>query len=432
MTINRRRFLQATLASSLTAPAVFGAAKNKKYRLAIVGSGWWGRNILNAALASQTVEPAAVVDVDQQQRDAAVKICKEKTGIDVKTFGDYREMLEQIKPEIVINAAPDHWHALITIAACQSGAHVYVEKPICHTINEGIAMVKAARETKRKVQVGTHRRVSPHCLSAMEFLRSGKLGKIGHVRSFVHYQGGGGGQPAADSPVPDGLDWDMYCGPAQLTAYNRQIHPLGFRQFLNFANGYTADWGTHWFDLILLWSQEEQYPKSAASTGGRFLYRDNTTAPDTQSVIYQFDKFDVHWETRRWGGNAAERHQFGCYFYGTKGTLHLGWQDGWTFYRSADTNGQAAEHQNAQVDEPGGQNIAAHWLDFIDAIEKDRLPVSDIETGHRATTMALLGMLSLKLGRGVVWDGVQQTIPNDPQACRLLQRDYRNPWRYPV
>ncbi|MDR0869182.1 MAG: Gfo/Idh/MocA family oxidoreductase [Planctomycetaceae bacterium] len=430
----RRRFLQVaalTAASAFAAPAVLGADKNKKYRLALVGSGWWGKNIFNTALASKTVEPVAVVDVDKRQLETGIKASEDGTGITPKRFTDYREMLEQIKPDIVINATPDHWHPLITIAAVHAGANVYVEKPVCHTVNEGIAMVKAARETGKKIQVGTHRRVSPHNQQAIEFLRSGRAGEVGHIRAFVHYQGGAG-SPAPDEPVPDGLDWNFWCGPAPLVPFNPRIHPKGFRNFLNFGNGQLGDWGIHWLDQITWWAGDNVYPKSVASTGGRFIAKDNSDGPDTQTVIYQFDNFDLEWEHRRYSGNPPEKHNIGVYFYGTKGTLHLGWQDGWSFYPSQDCNGTPAEHGDPKLDKPDDQNIAGLWANFIDSIEKDRLPVCDIEKGHRSTTLALLGMLSLKLGRGIVWDGEKQVIPNDPAAAKLLSREYRAPWKYPA
>jgi len=422
--------MAATAVSTLPVPAVFGADTNKKYRVALVGSGWWGMNILNTAIASKTVEPVALVDVDKNYLDPALKKVEEATGTLPKGFNDYREMLEQVKPDIVINATPDHWHALITIDACKAGAHVYLEKPISHTINEGIAMVKTARETKRTVQVGTHRRVSPHNIAAMELLKSGRLGKIGSVRAFVHYQGGAGTKEP-DSPVPEGLDWNMWCGPAPLVPFNKRIHPRGFRNFMDFATGQLGDWGIHWLDQILWWSQEEQYPKSVASTGGRFVAEDNSDGPDTQHTIFQFDKFNVLWEHRRYSGNPPERHHIGIYFYGTRGTLHLGWQDGWSFYRSGNMNVEPEEHMPPQLNKPDDQNIDALWADFISCIESGKTPVCDIEKGHRSTTMALLGMLSLKLGRGIVWDGEKQTIPNDPEAVKLLSRTYRAPWVYP-
>jgi len=184
------------------------------------------------------------------------------------------------KPEIVIVGTPDHWHPLIMIAAVKAGAHVYVEKPIGHTIMEGRAMVNAARSTGRVVQVGTHRRISPHNVSGREFIRSGKLGDIGMVRCFVNY-GGGPEKPLPTVAVPNELDWDMWCGPAPLRPFNggdprfpnqgagnRGIHPRGFRNYLDYANGTLGDWGIHWFDQVL-WVTGEKYPKRVYSTGGR-------------------------------------------------------------------------------------------------------------------------------------------------------------------
>ncbi|MGL4593287.1 MAG: Gfo/Idh/MocA family oxidoreductase [Thermoguttaceae bacterium] len=438
MTITRRRFLTTsavamsavTAASRFPTPALFGVERTKKYRTALIGSGWWGTNILNAAIASKTIEPVALVDVDSRQLEKCSKDIASKTDAKLKNYVDYREMLEEIKPEIVINATPDHWHALATIDSCKSGAHVYVEKPICHTINEGIAMVKTAREMDRTVQVGTHRRVSPHNKAAIEFLKSGEVGDIGHIRAFVNYAGGFG-NPTPDAEVPVELNWDMWCGPAPLVPYNPRIHPKGFRTFLPFANGQLGDWGIHWLDQIMWWSNDEVAPKYVASTGGRFLNNDNTTAPDTQHVVYQFDKFDVVWEHRLYAGNAPEKHHIGLYFYGTKGVLHLGWLDGWSFYPRGGDNVAPTKQMAPQLDEPDQQNIAGLWTDFIDAIESNRKPICDIEIGHRSTTMALLGMISLKLGRSISWDGKTQTIPNDSEACQLLSREYRAPWKYP-
>jgi len=434
MTLSRRRFLTATTlatvaASTFATPAIFGAERTKKYRTALVGSGWWGMNILNTAIRTGTIEPVALVDVDRRHLDPALRSVEASTGLLPKGFNDYRDMLEEIKPEIVIDATPDHWHALVTTDSCKAGAHVFTEKPTGHTVNESIAMVRIARETNRTVQVGTHRRVSPHNIAAMEFLRSGRLGKIGSIRAFVHYQGGPGTR-APDEPVPEGLDWEMWCGPAPRVPFNRRIHPRGFRHFLNFANGQLGDWGIHWLDQVLWWS-EEQYPKSVASTGGRFIREDNSDGPDTQFTVYQFDNFSLTWEHRMYAGNPPEKHYVGLYFYGTGGVLHLGWQDGWSFYPSAGRNAEPTERMAPQLDRPDDQNIFPLWMDFIESIETGRKPVSDIEHGHRSTTMALLGMLALKLGRGIVWDGVNQTIPNDPEAQKLLSREYRAPWVYP-
>ena len=423
METNRRIFLKSTM---LAAPA-FLYAQPQKYRTALIGTGWWGMNILGEAMQSGQCKVVAMCDVDPNQLDPAAEKVEKLTGDKPKKYRDYRELLKSEKPDICIVATPDHWHPLIMIEAVKTGAHVYVEKPIGHTIKEGRAMVNAARAADRVVQVGLHRRISPHNVSGMEFLKSGKAGKIGMVRAFVHY-GGGPGEMVADSEPPKGMDWDMWCGPAPLRPYNKTIHPKGFRQYLDYANGQLGDWGVHWMDQILWWT-EEKYPRKVYSTMARHIKRDNTDAPDTQVVNYEFESFTAVWEHRLYAANEAERTNVGCYFYGTEGTFHMGWLDGWTFY-PADTKKQTI-HQEAHLNEPDQQNIRELFADFLASIKARKRSLTDIEIGHRSTNMSLLGMLSAKLGRSVQWDGAKELIVGDAEANKRLSRAYRGTWQYP-
>lgn len=446
--MNRRTFLKTSVAAgfSLAAfPLLAVESRTKKYRTALVGCGWWGNNILGEAMASGACQLVALCDVDQRFLAKTTERVGKESSDQPKVYGDYREMIDKEKPEIVIVATPDHWHPLITIAAVQAGAHVYVEKPISHTILEGRAMVNAARSANRVVQVGTHRRISPHNIAARDFLRSGKAGQIGMVRCFVAYGGGGPEKPRKNIEPPKGLDWDMWCGPAPLRPFNGDennpwgggIHPRGFRSYLDYANGTLGDWGIHWLDQIL-WITGEKHPRKVFSSGGRPIKgppvltaeEQTTDAPDHQIATYEFEQFNVVWENRQFAGNNAEKgEEVGCYFYGTKGTFHLGWKGGFTFHPS--DKKQDPIRMDATLHEPDQQNIKELWADFLDAIEKGRPPVSDIEEIHRSTTCSLLGMLSLKAGRSVVWDGVKETIVGDDEACKLLRRDYRGPWVYP-
>ena len=179
----------------------------------------------------------------------------------------------------------------------------------------------------------------------------------------------------------------------------------------------------------ILWWTDEKAPKTISSTGGRFIKRDNTTAPDTQVASFAFDSFTATWEHRFYAGNPAEKHNIGCYFYGTEGTFHMGWQDGWTFYPS---NGKKAPiHQDPELHKPDDQNIRELFANFLECIKTGERPVCDIEIGHRSTSMSLLAMLSLKLGRSIAWDGEKQVIVGDDAANQLLRREYRTPWVYP-
>ena len=429
--MQRVTFIQATAAATVgfaAAPLIKVLGKDKKYTTALIGSGWWGGNILRCAIQAGESKVVALCDVDENQIKATLEEVKKLSGDTPKIYRDYRELLAKEKPEIVIVATPDHWHPLIAIAAMKAGAHVYVEKAICHTINEGKAMVNAARDTQRIVQVGTHRRASPHNISGMQFLKLGKAGKIGSVRAFVHYPGGPG-KKTPDAEAPSTLDWNMWCGPAPLRAYNPTMHPKGFRSYLDYANGQLGDWGIHWMDQILWWT-EEKHPKKVYSTANRFIRQDSTDAPDTQNVLFEFETFTASWEHRLYAGNEAEKTNIGCYFYGTEGTFHMGWLDGWTFYPS-DTKKQII-HEAPKLDEPDQQNIAALWTDFLTSIKTNKLSMCDIEIGQRSTNMSLLGMLSWKLGRSVEWDGEKGLIKNDAEANKLLSRAYRGEWVYPT
>ena len=438
MSINRRTFLKSSIATGLafSAPAILKAQTGRKYRTALIGSGWWGMNIARTAMQSGQCKMVAMCDVDLNQLAPAAAEIEKLTGDKPGKYQDFRELLDAEKIDIAIVATPDHWHPLITIAAVKAGAHVYVEKPIGHTIKEGRAMVNAARFAGRVVQVGTHRRISPHNVSGMEFLKSGKAGKIGMVRAFVHY-GGGPEKPRPNSAVPAGLDWDMWCGPGPLRPFNTKIHPRGFRQFLDYGNGTLGDWGIHWLDQILWWT-EEKYPKRVFSTGGRPVKgppvndeRGQTTdSPDHQVASFEFENFTAVWEHRQFAGNNAEKGEnVGCYFYGTKGTFHMAWRDGWTFYPSG--RGQKVINEKPKLNQPDSQNIKELWDDFLKAIRTGSTPVCDIEVIHRSTNMSLLGMLSLKIGRSVEWDGEKERITGDSEANKLLSRKYRKPWVYP-
>lgn len=426
--MNRRAFIKSTVAAGAAWSAVplVGRKTARRYRTALVGSGWWGMNILREAIRAGESQVVALCDVDRGQLAPAAEEVERLTGEAPRRYGDYRELLAAERPELVVVATPDHWHPLITIAACEAGADVYVEKPVGHTVDEGRAMVEAARRHERVVQVGTHRRVSPHNWSGIAFLRSGKAGRIGMVRAFVHY-GGGPGEAVPDADPPPGLDWDFWCGPAPLRPFNRRIHPRGFRQYLDFANGQIGDWGIHWLDQILWWT-DEPHPRRIASTGGLHVRRDGADAPDTQVATFEFESFTATWEHRLYAANQAERHAIGAYFYGTEGTFHMGWLDGWTFYPADER--QPTLHEPPQLHEPDHQNIRELWADFLEAVRTRRRPVCDIETGHRATAMSLLAMAALKTGRTLEWDG--RRIAGDAEANALLRRPYRAPWTYPA
>ncbi len=439
MLLTRRRFLHTTTfagAAFTAAPFVRAADPNRKFRTALIGTGWWGKNILKEALASGRCQIVALCDVDARALEVAAEQVNDLSGDQPWTCKDYRELLAKEKPDIAIIATPDHWHALNTIEALKAGAHVYVEKPTGHTVNESRAMLAVARASGRVVQAGLHRRIGPHHVSAMKFLKSGAVGDVGMVRLFAH--GGGGKEfPSPNARPPDGMDWDLWCGPAPLRPFNTKIHPGGWRHFLDYGNGQLGDWGVHWLDQVLWWSGEK-YPKRIFSTAGRPVRgpavlnekEQTSDAPDHQIVVYDFESFTCVWEHRRFAENNTEKHKIGAYFYGTRGTLHIGWRDGWTFY-PANARDKVL-HEGAQLQEPDGHNIKLLWADFLAAVEGRGKGVANIEIAHRASVLPLLGMISWRVGRSLEWDAAKEQIVGDADANKLLSRPYRPPWEYPV
>jgi predicted dehydrogenase len=432
MSLTRREFIAAGAA----APFILGARYPRKYRTALIGSGWWGKNILKEAIEAGQSKVVALCDVDANAAEVAADQVKDLNGDAPKTYGDFRELLDKEKPEIVIIATPDHWHALITIAALKAGAHVFVEKPTGHTVAESRAMLNAAKDSGKVVQVGLHRRIGPHHVNALKFLKDGGAGSVGMVRLFAHY-GGGPEKPTANAPAPEGMNWDLYCGPSKLRPFCRKIHPGGWRQFLDFGNGQLGDWGVHWLDQVLAWT-DEKFPKRVYSTGGRQIKgapvltdkEQTTDAPDHQVAVYDFESFTCTWEHRQFADNQAEKHQIGAYFYGTKGTLHIGWRDGWTFHPA--NAKEKAIHEESQLQEPDGHNLKLLWADFLESLGGSRAPVASIERAHRSSVLPLLGMISLRVGRSLQWDGEKEQIVGDADASAMLKRPYRGPWVYPT
>jgi predicted dehydrogenase len=435
--MNRRKFLRATTSGLFLAggaPFVLGQQPSK-YKTALIGSGWWGKNILREAIASGRCKVVGLCDVDSSNLESSGEQITEASGDAPKLYKHHQELLEKEKPEIVIIASPDHWHALHTIDALRAGAHVFVEKPTGHTVNESRAMFKAAKESGRVVQVGLHRRIGPHHVSGMKFLKSGAVGEVGMVRLFAH-GGGGPERPTANIEPPEGMDWETWCGPAPKRPFNRKLHPGGWRNFLDYANGTLGDWGVHWLDQVLWWSGEK-YPKRIFCAGGRPISgpavlnekEQTTDAPDHQVATYEFEKFTCVWEHRKFADNNAEKHKIGSYYYGTKGTLHIGWKDGWTFYPS--NNRDSIVHENSELQEPDGHNIKLLWADFIEAIENKKPAVARIELAHRSSVLPLLGMISWRVGRSIGWDADKEVIIGDAKANELLERPYRAPWVYP-
>src|SRR5436190_5193709 len=270
--MNRRNFLRTAGASTLAFAAAnktsFAADEDKALRVALIGCGWYGKTDLFHLIQVAPVEVVALCDVDKKMVESAADLVSQRQHSKKRppVYGDYRKLLAEQRPEIVLVGTPDHWHCLPMIEACKAGADVYVQKPISYDVVEGQAMAAAARKYKRTVQVGLERRSTPHILEARDrYINSGVLGKIASVDIHSYY-GSGRGFPAPSAPPP-GLDWEMYVGPAAWRDYSEGIHPRRWRDCREFSNGQTGDLCVHLFDVTRMFLNL-RWPRSISAIGG--------------------------------------------------------------------------------------------------------------------------------------------------------------------
>ena len=448
--ISRRRFLQS--GSALAALAAFpslGAdalelVNGKPKRVGLIGAGWYGKSDLWRLLQVAPVEVVSICDVDQHMLAEAVEMAgrRQKSGNKPRSYTDFREMLKEKDLDIVLIGSPDHWHSLHAIAAMESGADVYCQKPISADVIEGEAMVAAARKYQRVVQIGTQRRSTPHWIDAKkQIVDAGLLGKIGHVEMCCYFPMRMNENRPLQA-VPDFLDYEMWTGPAPLRPYDGLPHRSWWRAFMEYGNGIVGDMCVHMFDGAR-WMLDLGWPKSVSSSGGIYVQKEGkSNIPDTQTAIFEYDGFDAVWQHRTWGTAPDPDYPWALFIHGEKGTLKISTMRG--DFIPVDRNAKPIhfdcvyerEQYPEDLTEKNIEINAApatrrHMLDFLAAIENRTRPVADIEQGHISTASCILANLSMKAGRTLSYDPAQRIVVGDPEATTLLRRPYRAAWQHP-
>ena len=447
--IHRRRFLLDT--SSALAFAALGKrgldflSKTAARRVALIGTGWYGKSDLFRLMQVAPVDVVGLCDPDAQQLNKAAEMItqRQKNNNKPALYGNYRKLLSEQKPEIVLIGTPDHWHALTTIDSIKAGAHVYVQKPISVDVLEGEAMLAAARKYNKTVQVGTQRRSTPHLIDAKKnIVDAGLLGKISHVELCCYYHMRNNGNPP-EQPVPDFFDYEMWTGPAPLRPYDGLPHIRWWRTFMEYGNGIMGDMCIHMLDTVR-WMLGLGWPKRISSTGG--IFNDKTgksNIADTQTAIFEYDELNCIWQHRAWGTPADPEYPWSFKIFGAKGTL-CGSTMKYDFIpadKSERIHGDVVfekEKYPEDLNEPAIELNAApatrlHMLNFLDAIDKKIKPVADIEQGHISTASCILANLSMQLnGRPLIYDPIKKEVVGDAEATSLLQRKYRTPWVHPL
>jgi predicted dehydrogenase len=442
--MNRRQFLQTSAAGFLLAKRYYAEEfQDRKLRVGLIGSGWYGKLDLFRLIQVAPVEVVSLCDVDKRMLAEAAKMMAERQASKKtpRTYSDYRAMLKEKDLDIVLIATPDHWHALPMIAAVEAGADVYVQKPISVDVVEGQAMVAAANKHKRVIQVGTQRRSTPHLIEARDsIIREGKLGKIGLVEIYCYYHMRAQENPP-DSAPPEYLDFDMWTGPAPMRPYNRLMHPRGWRAFSEYGNGILGDMCIHMLDTVR-WMLGLGWPKRITSSGGILVDKaSKSNIPDTQTATFDFDDLTVVWQHRTWGHSSDPKYPWGATFYGDKGTLKASVHsydfipDGQGQPVHRDVTYELEKYPEDKTEKDLEQHVApairGHMQDFLRAISARSKPVASIEEGHISTASCILANISLGLGRALKWDSQKQLVIGDDEANKQLSRKYRSPWIHP-
>ena len=439
---NRRRFIGAAASSLLLVPGARPATPSRK--VAVIGAGWYGKVDLFRLIQVEPVDVVALCDVDSRSLRAAAELTAErqKSGKEPRVYGDYREMLKQEELDLVLVATPDHWHALIMIAACQAGADVYCQKPIGVDIVECQAMLAAARKHQRVVQIGLQRRSTPHLVDAKNrIVDDGLLGEIGHVEVCCYYHMRARNDPP-DAQPPAHLDYDFWTGPAPMRPYTELRHPRRWRAFMEYSNGIMGDMCVHMLDAVR-WMLDLGWPGRVYSNGGIRIQKDSqANTADSQVATFEFDKFPVVWTHRSWGTPPDPNYPWAFFIYGSKGTLK-GSVHRWEFV-PVDKNAKRLQGkvQFELEDYPEDESeqdlelhsapaVRHHMKNWLEAVDNRSRPVADIEEGHISTTSCILANLSMELKRPLAWDPARGEVRNDEAANQLLARPYRAPWKHP-
>ena len=450
---SRREFLKSSAvvagASVVAAPAIARSAQsaNGRIRVAMVGLGGRMQSHIShlARMARQSnLEIAAICDCDQAKLDAAPKDYPDLAGLKLKTYTDQRKLFDDKSIDAVSFSTQDHWHALQTIWACQAGKDVYVEKPPTWCIWEGRKMVEAARKYKRMVQIGTQNRSSPNVREGMQKLHEGLIGKLYMARGMTYKMRGNLGKHRP-RPVPKGLNWDSWVGPAKMVEYSEfQRHRWYWIE--NFASGDVANQTVHDVDKIRWGLGLDTHPTTVMSLGGRYVPAedDDADTPNTQAFLCQWAGRSVlvTFEFRHWYTNSeanmrdkypfvAENQCVGEIFFGSEG--YMIFPDYSSYYTFLGPKNEPGPFKTAGPGIDWKTEGIPHFQNWIAAIRSRRHEDlnADVEQGHLSATVCHLAKISCKLGRSVHLDPKTERFVGDPEADKLLKRDYRKPYVVP-
>ena len=426
--------------------------RERPLRVGLIGSGWYGKVDLFRLLQITNAEVVSVCDVDSQMAaNAAAEIARrQKSGNTPKLYPSYDKLIAAGGIDAVVIGTPDHWHALPTVAACKAGLDVWVQKPISVDVREGQAMVEAARQHDRVVQVGLQRRSTPHLARAKrEIVEAGLLGEVAHAEVCCYYHMRPGANPEPTEP-PANLDYDGWTGPAPMRPYTELQHPRKWRAFTEYSNGIVGDMCVHMYDAVR-WTLGLGWPQQVHSTGGILVQTDAlANTADTQVATFDHlheslpqspNGLSVAWTHRSWGDAPDPDYPWAYKLYGSKGTLKADVNKfefvprggGETIRGDAliEYEKYPEDKTEKDLERHVASAIREHMRDWVRCLDSRERPVADIEQGHISTASCILANISRDLGRSLRWDPQANAVIDDDEANARLKREYRAPYEHP-
>jgi predicted dehydrogenase len=419
--MNRRYFLPTLAAAAGSAPRLNAASD--RINLAVIGVRGRGRALAGgfAKLADANVE--YLVDVDDRVITAAADAVEKGSHKRPKSLRDMRRVFDDKSIDAVVIATPDHWHAPAAILACNAGKDVYLEKPCSHNIREGRLIVDAARRNQRVVQHGTQARSREITRQAIEYVHSGKIGKVVAAKAWdVQKRADIGHKP--DSPVPAGVDYETWVGPAMWMPFNENRFHYTWHWNWNFGTGDAGNDGAHQIDMAR-WALGVETPTQVSGSGAKLFFEDDQQTPDTINAVFSYPGKMLTFEMRIWNPYGMEGVENGVGVYGGGGMVHIGKWDRLWGYKVFDEKGKLVTHEQGQGEDE------AHLRNFLDCVRSRKAPNAEIETGFRSVVHCHLANIVARTGRTVRYDGKTDSVLGDPEAVKLSGREYRNHWATP-
>lgn len=430
---------KAALATALSYSRILGA--NDRVRMGFIGLGNRGDQVHDGFLEYGDSQTVAICDLKTDYLDFAAK----KSRSNPARYADYRKLLDDKNVDAVAIASPDHWHALMFVDACRAGKDVYVEKPLSLTVSEGRRMVQVAQETKRVVQVGIQRRSSKFLQEAVDFVRSGALGKISVARGFhVQNESPNGLGNAPDSAPPSPEEWDKWLGPAPKVPYNRNRTYYNFRWFYDYSGGQITNFGVHYMDM-LRWALGKHAPKAVVAMGGNYAVKDNREIPDTCEVHWDFGDMMMGFVQYNASGAPASLRGAEMEIRGTNGIMYI-YSNRWEVVPENTTEvlfGQRTplDRQSERAYNPskkpamqpktvtGTTSTPPHCRNFLDCLKSRARTNCPIEEGHTSTANTIISHIALRTRSFLEWDSAAERFTNNEAANRYLSYKYRAPYK---